>query len=200
MFPERHIGERKAWQRNPLGTTTAVESGAPAPELAEWWLGKKDARGPNVHWRLYTYCPALDKGRSSLGRRTIIVTLAVTSSITWLVALQNLNHGRIRKCLASTMFKSILPTRRVPSTDFSIITNLVESQGKENQPTQPVQPQIPATKARSVSKGFMQIHEKKKKADAKRSKDASPPETPISGEAFDKLLVSCGELLASTSP
>jgi hypothetical protein len=97
------------------------------------------------------------------------------------------------------MFRSILPSRRVPSTDFSIITNLVEVQGKENQPTQPVQPQIPATKARSVSKGFMQIHEKKKKADAKRSKEVSPPETPISGEAFDKLLVSCRRLLGSTS-
>ena len=139
----------------------------------------------------------MDKGESSLGRRNSIRVRRDTSSITWLVALQNLNHGRIRKCLASTMFKSILPSRRVPSTDFTIITNLVESQGKENQPTQLVQ--IPADKARSASKGFMQIHEKKKKADAKRSKDVSPPETPISGEAFDKLLVSCRMLLGSTS-
>jgi len=93
------------------------------------------------------------------------------------------------------MFKSILPSKRVPSTDFSIITNLADGQGKENLPTQP---QIPATKARSVNKGFMQTHEKKKKAEPKRSKDVSPPETPITGEAFDKLLVSCRKLLGST--
>ena len=123
----------------------------------------------------------------------------MTSSVTWFVALQNLNHGRIRKCLTSTMFKSILPSKRVPSTDFSIITDLVDGQGKENLPTQSVQPQILANKARSVNKGFMQTHEKKKKAEPKRSKDISPPETPITGEAFDKLLVSCRKLPGSTS-
>jgi len=94
------------------------------------------------------------------------------------------------------MFKGILPSRRVPSADFTIITNLVEGHGKENQPTQP---QMPTTRAQTASKGFMQMNEKKKKTDSKRSKDAPAPETPVSGEAFDKLLVSCRKVLGSTS-
>jgi hypothetical protein len=96
----------------------------------------------------------------------------------------------------STMFKGILPSRRVPSGDFTIITNLVDSQGKENQPNLPSQPRMPATKGRSVSKGFL-TSERKKKTDTKRSKDTpvlDTLDTPISGEAFDKLLVSCVNL------
>ncbi|KAF8183389.1 armadillo-type protein [Pholiota molesta] len=89
------------------------------------------------------------------------------------------------------MFKGILPSRRVPSGDFTIITNLVDSQGKENQPNLPSQPRMPATKGRSVSKGFL-TGERKKKTDTKRSKDTpvlDMLDTPISGEAFDKLLL-----------
>ncbi|KAF8907264.1 armadillo-type protein [Gymnopilus junonius] len=80
------------------------------------------------------------------------------------------------------MFKGILPPRRVPSADFTVITNLVEGQEKENLQ----QPQVPATtksKHRSVSKGFG-----KKKSVSKKPKDIDMPDTPVSGEAFDKLL------------
>lgn len=84
------------------------------------------------------------------------------------------------------MFKGILPPRRVPSADFTVITNLVDGQGKENLP----QPATTKTKQRSVSKGFGLSSEKKKKSVSKKSKDIQMPDTPVSGEAFDKLLVS----------
>lgn len=99
----------------------------------------------------------------------------------------------------STMFKGILPSRRVPSGDFTIITNLVENQGKENQPTMPSQPRMP-TKARSVSKGFLQTGDKKRKAEAKKAKENNQmQDTQISGEAFDKLLVSFPPSCGATS-
>ncbi|KDR78820.1 hypothetical protein GALMADRAFT_137817 [Galerina marginata CBS 339.88] len=86
------------------------------------------------------------------------------------------------------MFKGILPSRRVPSGDFTIITNLVEGHGKENQPSLPSQTQVPVTKARTASKGFMLTSERKKKSDTKKSKDTQISDAPVSGEAFDKLL------------
>ncbi|KAF9477186.1 hypothetical protein BDN70DRAFT_811098 [Pholiota conissans] len=88
------------------------------------------------------------------------------------------------------MFKGILPARRVPSGDFTIITNLVDSQCKENQPNLPSQQrQAATTKGRSVSKGFL-TGERKKKTATKKTKEipAFETEAPISGEAFDKLL------------
>jgi len=97
--------------------------------------------------------------------------------------------------LSTTMFKGILPARRVPSTDFTIITNLADGQGKENQPELGNHhPQMPATnKSRTASKGFMQSSSnKRKKTGTKRSKDTPVIDsTPVSGEAFDKLLVGC---------
>ncbi|KAF5327237.1 hypothetical protein D9619_004768 [Psilocybe cf. subviscida] len=87
------------------------------------------------------------------------------------------------------MFKGILPGRRQPSVDFTIITNLADSAGKENDPSGPSLAQPPTSKQRSVSKGFMQSSEKKpKKPDYKRSKSIPSPEPPISTEDFDKLL------------
>lgn len=86
------------------------------------------------------------------------------------------------------MFKGILPPRRVPSADFTVITNLVDGQAKENIPQQ----QVPATtksKHRSVSKGFG-LSEKKKKSMSKKPKDVKVTDTPVPDDAFDKLLVS----------
>ncbi|KAH9481746.1 GTPase-binding protein rid1 [Psilocybe cubensis] len=86
------------------------------------------------------------------------------------------------------MFKGILPARRVPSTDFTIITTLADPDGKENQPTLTVQTNLPATnKSRSASKGFMRS-QRKKNTDSKRSKESPVAPAPVSGEAFDKLL------------
>jgi hypothetical protein len=93
------------------------------------------------------------------------------------------------------MFKGILPGRRQPSVDFTIITNLADGSGKENEPSGQPLAQPTATKQRSVSKGFMQSNEKKaKKPDNKRSKSIPSPEVPISTEDFDKLLVSLPSL------
>ncbi|KAF8150869.1 armadillo-type protein [Crassisporium funariophilum] len=86
------------------------------------------------------------------------------------------------------MFKSILPSRRVPSGDFTIITNLVDASAKENQPTLPGNTQMPATKGKTATKGFMQMNDKKKKADAKKVKDTPVAEVPMSAQEFDKLL------------
>ena len=86
------------------------------------------------------------------------------------------------------MFKGILPSRQIPSGDFTIITNLVDDHAKENQYSQT---QVAATKGRTGAKGFL---EKKKKSDTKKANDPSPKQVPdalISPQEFDKLLVSC---------
>jgi hypothetical protein len=91
------------------------------------------------------------------------------------------------------MFKSILPSRRIPSGDFTIITNLVDDHAKENRNLSG-QTQVPAIKARTgTTKGFLQMNEKKKKSDSKKANDSAQtpvPHTPISPQEFDKLLVS----------
>lgn len=94
----------------------------------------------------------------------------------------------------STMFKGILPSRRIPSGDFTIITNLVDDHAKENQYNPSGQTQVTATKGRTGTKGFLQMNEKKKKSDSKKANDSAPKQVsdvPISPQEFDKLLVSC---------
>lgn len=88
----------------------------------------------------------------------------------------------------STMFKGILPSRRIPSGDFTIITNLVDDHAKENQYNLSSQTQVPA-KGRTGTKTFLQMNEKKKKSDSKNSAPTQVPHTPISPQEFDKLLV-----------
>lgn len=86
------------------------------------------------------------------------------------------------------MFKGILPSRRVHSGDFTIITNLVDDHAKENQYGQT---QVSATKGRTGAKGFL---EKKKKSDSKKANDPASKQVQdalISPQEFDKLLVSC---------
>ena len=86
------------------------------------------------------------------------------------------------------MFKGILPSRRIPSGDFTIITNLVDNHAKENQYSQR---QVSATKGRTGAKSFI---EKKKKSNSKKANDPAPNQVSdvlISPQEFDKLLVSC---------
>jgi hypothetical protein len=67
------------------------------------------------------------------------------------------------------MFKSILPSRRIPSGEFTIVTPLADDiSGKENMPTSQVSA---ATKGRTGPKGFIQTTEKKKKLELKKTKD-----------------------------
>ena len=90
------------------------------------------------------------------------------------------------------MFKGILPSRRIPSGDFTIITNLVDDHAKENQYNPSGQTQVSATRGRTTgTKGFL---DKKKKSDSKKANDPSQKQVPdahISPQEFDKLLVSC---------
>ena len=81
------------------------------------------------------------------------------------------------------MFKSILPTRRIPSDEFTIITPLADDlSAKENMP---VSVSV-LTKGRSSSKPA----EKKKRLELKKTKDLQVIEPPlVSPHAFDKLLV-----------
>ena len=92
------------------------------------------------------------------------------------------------------MFKGILPSRRIPSGDFTIITNLVDDHSKENQYNPSSQTQVLATKGRTGTKGFLQMNEKKKKSDSKKANDSVQRQVPdalVSSQEFDKLLVSC---------
>lgn len=85
------------------------------------------------------------------------------------------------------MFKlNILPSRRVPSGEFTIVTPLADDiSGKENMPAT----HVPlAAKGRTGPKGFIQTAEKKKKLEPKKTKHLAEP-SPVSPQAFDKLLV-----------
>lgn len=88
------------------------------------------------------------------------------------------------------MFKGILPVKRIPSSDFSMITNLVEPSGKENMPNN-----IPPTSKgiRQVSsKVNTQVQERKRRGDAKKSNQTTVEQQAMAGlgmhKAFDKLL------------
>jgi len=85
------------------------------------------------------------------------------------------------------MFKSILPSKRIPSGEFTFVTPLAgDGLGKENMPASQVSV---ATKGRTGPKGFIQT-EKKKKLELKKTKDLNTVEPSlVSPQAFDKLLV-----------
>ncbi|KAF9007579.1 armadillo-type protein [Cyathus striatus] len=81
------------------------------------------------------------------------------------------------------MFKSILPSRRVPSSDFTMVTTLNDvSNDKENCPGVPQSATVGRTTkpAPSLGKGHPQQNEKKKRHDPRK-----PSET---NQEFDKLL------------
>ncbi|PFH52937.1 hypothetical protein AMATHDRAFT_45845 [Amanita thiersii Skay4041] len=94
------------------------------------------------------------------------------------------------------MFKSILPVKRIPSSDFTMITSLADQPmptGKENHPgsgTAAAAQNTIATQQRGMrqvlttTKGFSQPTEKKK---GKKLKD-QPAEETGTNQAFDKLL------------
>jgi len=93
------------------------------------------------------------------------------------------------------MFKGILPAKRIPSTDFMMVTNLGDPNGKENMPTGAAVPlgSKATRQATLAAKGLVQSQDKKRRGDAKKGKDMS--EQVLDGDgmnlAFDKLLVSC---------
>ena len=77
------------------------------------------------------------------------------------------------------MFKSILPSRRVPSTDFQMVTPPLDSafNGKENWPD----PSIP------IDNQQTRVEKTKKR---KGKEQAPAPDSYMTTHAFEKLLVS----------
>lgn len=92
------------------------------------------------------------------------------------------------------MFKSILPSKRIVSSDFTMVTNLGDPapNGKENQPSVgAIPPSGPSKSTRaghSATKGSSQSHEKKKR-DKKEKEQQQPAEAVGMNQAFDQLLV-----------
>ncbi|KAG7451301.1 uncharacterized protein BT62DRAFT_926976 [Guyanagaster necrorhizus] len=90
------------------------------------------------------------------------------------------------------MFKGILPTKRISSSDFTMVTSLadVPPNGKENQPGG--QPQLATVtkiaRPATATKGFQQPHEKKKKTESKVNVQPSGTVGPETNIAFDRLL------------
>lgn len=86
------------------------------------------------------------------------------------------------------MFKGILPSKRTPSMDFTVLTQLADlPPGKENLPNQstPVYPVSKPPKSGGLTLG----KKKKSTVEGKKAKDLSV-DVPDTEEAFDKLLVS----------
>lgn len=84
------------------------------------------------------------------------------------------------------MFKSILPSKRVSSSDFTMVTPLGETDinGKENMfNSSKAKPSIASTR------GFPTVSDKRKKASAKGKSNVADDESDMI-QAFDKLLVS----------
>lgn len=78
------------------------------------------------------------------------------------------------------MFKSILSSKRIPSSEFDMLTTLGESavNGKENHPALTVTTNVPTTKTRN--------DKTQKKSKAKEQPGLEPGDMEM---AFDRLLV-----------
>lgn len=93
---------------------------------------------------------------------------------------------------STTMFKGILPSKRISSSEFTMITPLGDSNvnGKENQAgsidTQPLPG--PTKNVRPLAKGFPQSFDKRKRS-AGKAADLGVAVGMNQNEAFDKLLV-----------
>lgn len=88
------------------------------------------------------------------------------------------------------MFKGILPSKRVASSDFTMVTPLLETNGKENLPGVVVSSaaQKSTRSALAVNKVQMQVLGKKKRADVKNVNNLDLEGAGMN-QAFDRLLV-----------
>ena len=104
------------------------------------------------------------------------------------------------------MFKSILPVKRIPSSDFTMVTPLTDSQampnGKENHPGSAIVTPTPlptqskgVRQALAAPKGLPQPNERKKRSETKKTRE-EPTELVGTNQAFDKLLVRSTESLS----
>jgi hypothetical protein len=98
------------------------------------------------------------------------------------------------------MFKGILPSKRVSTSDFAMITPLLDLNGKENLPGAGVPPTQRNTRsALGPNKAQLHVQEKKKYGDFNNGKECQSLdlEGPGMNQAFDRLLVR--KLLSSIS-
>ncbi|KAF8656259.1 hypothetical protein AX16_002695 [Volvariella volvacea WC 439] len=90
------------------------------------------------------------------------------------------------------MFKNILPSKRIPSSDFTIVTPSPDSlpNGKENQPGVGMLPPVsPNAKGTRQVLAINKIQANEKKRTEKNNKDQTKPsDIPGTNQAFDKLL------------
>jgi hypothetical protein len=92
------------------------------------------------------------------------------------------------------MFKGILASKRVASSDFTMVTPLLDTNGKENLPGVGAPFFVAQKSTRSAltaNKAQMQVQEKKKRAEVKKEKDGKDQDFEGLGmnQQFDKLLV-----------
>jgi hypothetical protein len=94
------------------------------------------------------------------------------------------------------MFKGILSSRRIASSDFTMITPLGDANagGKENLPGTAVAPPLGVHKntkvAPAADKGYVQASDKKKRGESKKGNgDGYHLQGPTMNKAFDRLLV-----------
>jgi len=103
------------------------------------------------------------------------------------------------------MFKGILPPRRAPSPEFTIVSPLVEN-GKENMPNPPARrPEAPSTPNGKVAAAPKSAKATTTQDKSKRRKGDIPPHTaPATNSTdreFDRLLVrACHELMSPDNP
>lgn len=103
------------------------------------------------------------------------------------------------------MFKGMLSSKRIASSDFTMVTNLSDEASKEN--AQPATAALPiAAKlgkpAPGIGKGLVKGHYRKRTADSQSHKPEVPPQPAPGMEmnfAFDQLLV-CTSSLPRASP
>lgn len=92
------------------------------------------------------------------------------------------------RLLSFVMFKGILPPRRIPSSEFIIVTPLAEN-GKENLPSSPARPEAsPNGKAAAAvksGKAAAQDKSKRRKGDVSHT----APTANSTDREFDRLLV-----------
>ena len=97
---------------------------------------------------------------------------------------------QVQVCVVTLMFKGILPPRRVPSTEFIIVSPLAEN-GKENLPSpSPVLPETasPNGKATPATKSVKAVAQDKSKRRRGDVSHAAPASNSTDRE-FDRLLV-----------
>lgn len=151
---------------------------------AEW------ARDGREHGRDFRSNSAVQGNSSALG---LILGRAITCLVTCL------NTNRVPQLRAkfilhlNTMFKGILPPRRVPTPEFTIVSPLVDN-GKENLPASPaLHPEASQNgKVAAVSKSGKAAATTQDKPKRKKGGDVPPHTAPITvstDREFDRLLV-----------